>query len=267
VTDGTGVESTHQTTLFPGTLKTRLSPAGVVAGAGDAALELLSYHEDEIVYCDLWRGGAMVWATTVALQGGTAPLSVPVPGPGPWRLQCAYHPASPGGAYATALLAHTDGATLRPLREAVAQGGGLEAAWLEALPADGALAAGTRERLVEWLASRATFDPMDSVVLLDTGALDAAALQESVARTRSRLLFVIAAIFAVMVLWMVLNIVLGYRSVRKGYATYQEGEGEVAEAPGEETMSRSRAMVQVSALVLIVILNVIAVVMLLGLVV
>ena len=269
ITDGQGQTSSHDVSFVAGTLKTRLDPPGVVLPEGEtgpAHLSVLSYQKDELVYCDLWRGGAMVWARTLALSGGRAPLEVPVPATGFYRLQCAYHPASPGGAYATALLLRTPGATTELLRRRVAEADSATAKAIAALPPDAALDPAARARVAAWLTSRVPFEPQTSVMALDTSVLDAEELRAQVAATRANLLLFIGAVFSVMVLWMMANVFLGYRTIRKDYEAFQESGDSPEDRVEAPSMSRARAAIQVGALCIIVILNVIAVVLLLRLV-
>lgn len=265
VVDASGGETSHSVTLDPATVKTALSPAAVLVGEGGAArLALRSFYDEELVYCDLWGDGAAIWAETLLLDQGAADVAVEAPGDGAWRLQCAYHPAMPGGAWATALLIR-GGEGTRDLRAHVGAGDGALRPWIEALPDDGALGADGDALLVSFLGSRLRFEPQAAVVLLDTRILDEAALVAEVTSTRRTLLMVIGGIFAVMVAWMVLSVLFGYRSVRKGFDAFQREQGEGAadsDAP-LQGMSRSQAIVQVVALMLIIVLNVVAIVLLL----
>ncbi|GMV42300.1 MAG: hypothetical protein AMXMBFR64_40160 [Myxococcales bacterium] len=261
-----GERSEHTSTLDPATVKTALSPALAILPTGadvPARFVVRSYYDDELVYCDLWGGGVVAWSETHALQGGRATLEVPIPATGVWRLQCAYHPAMPGGAWATAVVMRSERGT-SPLR-AHAQDSDLSP-WLAAVPPDGALGAGELARLIDLLGSRMRFEPQSAVVLLDTSAHDEAALAVRVADTKRTLLFVIGGIFAVMVLWMLLSVALGYQLVRRGFRTFRREQGEDPDTDAEDgrpTMSRSQAAVQVAALIIIVVLNVLAILMLL----
>lgn len=262
--DAAGVRTAHAVTLDPTTVKTALSPSAVVAGSEGARLELRSFHDEELVYCDLWGDGAAVWVSTLALEEGVAQVAVEAPRDGAWRLQCAYHPAIPGGAWATALVLRGDVG----LREHVAAADGALRAWVQGLPTDETLGPEAAALLRSFLGSRMRFEPQAPVVVLDTRTLDEAALVAEVTATRKMLLGVIAGIFAVMVGWMILNVLLGYRSVRKGFDAYRTEQGVEGDALGEGApgMSRSQATVQVVALVLIIVLNVVAIVLLLRMV-
>lgn len=270
VVDEAGGESAHDVTLDPATVKAALSPAIVVLPPGadtPARFVVRSFYDEELIYCDLWGDGAVVWSETRALQDGVATLDVPVPAAGVWRVQCAYHPAMPGGAGATALAVRSAEGS-EPIRAHAATADGGLRAWLGFVPADASLGAAGTARLLDFLGSRMRFEPQSAVVLLDTNAYDEAALSSDVASTKRTLLLVIGGIFAVMVLWMLLSVVFGYRSVRRGFNAFRRDGGDEDDEPepGSKSLSRNQAMIQVVALILIIVLNVLAIVMLLRMV-
>lgn len=259
--------------LSPRLTKTRIEPPLVVFRPGEpmADLQLHSYHETSLAYCDAREGDALRWATTVTVSDRRATLNLPPLSGGVHVLQCAYHPAQPGNAESTVWLIPTRGGQIDA---AVKWIGDLAdddpwVGWVQgraaALEADDA----TRARVLAWFGSLRRAQPIDLQLLVDSVKLDTIESAGRMRKTQMGLLALLGAGFLAMTLWMFASIAAHHRSMKASMHRYRrsatpEELAELTEMPADlTTLGRKNSRLQVIAVGIIVVLNAIGILILL----
>ena len=259
----------------------RLRPR-VLAPGRTLRVELNSLEDKGLLHCDVLLGHRHLDAFTLDRKGGSAATTREAPrGTGLFTIQCSPYYVSAGKAFAARhFVVAPDDAPLAALAGAVRANGPAETRYLQELAKKGSDRPRVdQERASDFLAARLQPGYVPSQRLLSTLASDEAALEHERSGLKSKLLTALALALLILLVWAVGLIGSNILDVRRRARLMHEAlegadeppEDEVAlledDGPAPRDLTRGFSLVHYVVFAVLAVLNIIAILWLLGAVV
>ncbi|MGM0574421.1 MAG: hypothetical protein ACQEXJ_01630 [Myxococcota bacterium] len=227
---------------------------------------LLTWEPDVQVFCDLLRGDAWIRSERVEAVHGSATIDLGALPEGLQRLQCYFHPLTPGESFATVPLPVSDRPPLEVLLDEVRERGLVH-------PNAAVAPEGTDDELAAayWQAVLRE-SPQEPEVLLSSRAEDLAARAAAREQVKSRLLLAIGGVAVLVLLWAadsILKNALSTRDKMRAFAIEAEADGvdldvevedlSVAGFQQRETLVKTRGVLLAIVLFGTIVANILAV--------